>query len=325
MITSPKYLYVIGNGFDIHHDINSKYADFAKWLEDNHPDVAIHFDEVYGDCDSDWWNDFENQLASLEAITYSTSIASQNQPDLMSEHCDRTWEDAAYAVQDELTSLYMDLRVCFHDWILSLNKPHEEKRLTLSIKDAVFLNFNYTTTLEEMYGVDYRNILHIHGCKDTDEEFILGHGKSLEELEEANKEVPNTIPDDLTDEERCEWYEEQEGLELHEQYALQEALSGIASQRKPVKDIINKNRSFFENLQNVEIVYILGMSLSEVDKPYLATIISEAKSAEYIFSIHTKNDEEKVTKLVAEYKIKRYKIIHLEDLLDKQQLMLNFD
>ena len=30
-----KHLYILGNGFDKHHDIPSGYQDYRKWLEDN--------------------------------------------------------------------------------------------------------------------------------------------------------------------------------------------------------------------------------------------------------------------------------------------------
>ena len=29
------HLYIIGNGFDKHHDIPSGYQDYRRWLEDN--------------------------------------------------------------------------------------------------------------------------------------------------------------------------------------------------------------------------------------------------------------------------------------------------
>lgn len=35
-IKEEERLYVIGNGFDVHHGIDSKYVDFKKWLMRNH-------------------------------------------------------------------------------------------------------------------------------------------------------------------------------------------------------------------------------------------------------------------------------------------------
>ena len=71
-----KHLYIIGNGFDLHHKINSSYKNFQQWMYENNPDIIEKVDEIYGICDDEWWSDFENQLASLDAIRYSSVIAS---------------------------------------------------------------------------------------------------------------------------------------------------------------------------------------------------------------------------------------------------------
>ena len=34
-IENRKTLYIIGNGFDLHHGISSKYTDFQQWLLSN--------------------------------------------------------------------------------------------------------------------------------------------------------------------------------------------------------------------------------------------------------------------------------------------------
>jgi len=67
-------------------------------------------------------------LASLDAIQYSERIAFENQPDLMSEHCDRTWNDAEIVVEQDLDNLFGELRRVFHDWIIQLNKPSSAKK-----------------------------------------------------------------------------------------------------------------------------------------------------------------------------------------------------
>jgi len=46
-------LYIIGNGFDLHHGINSSYGNFREWLSGNDCDLLNKFDEIYGYCDSD--------------------------------------------------------------------------------------------------------------------------------------------------------------------------------------------------------------------------------------------------------------------------------
>ena len=190
-----KDLYIIGNGFDLHHGIDSSYSDFYEWMNKNYPDIINKVDNVYGNCDSHWWSDFENQLASLDAIRYGDAVAFMNQPDLSDEHCDRMWGDAEIAVQNELENLYSDLRFCFHKWIHQLKRPQDSQKIKLSITNAVFLSFNYTKTLEHLYGITSNRILHIHGCIDDNEDFILGHGKTYEELESLNTiDLPGKHP-----------------------------------------------------------------------------------------------------------------------------------
>lgn len=43
-----KHLYIIGNGFDLHHGIPSGYHSYRQWLEENHPGVLYLIDEYYG-------------------------------------------------------------------------------------------------------------------------------------------------------------------------------------------------------------------------------------------------------------------------------------
>ena len=50
----------------------------------------------------EWWSDFENQLGSLDILEYASAVASENVPDLMSDHCDRMWNDAQIEVEQSL-------------------------------------------------------------------------------------------------------------------------------------------------------------------------------------------------------------------------------
>ena len=247
-----KHLYIIGNGFDLHHKINSSYKNFQQWMYENNPDIIEKVDEIYGICDDEWWSDFENQLASLDAIRYSSVIASENRPDLTSDHCDRMWTDAQFEVENQLEELYSELRKCFHEWVVQLTPPSASSKVNIITQDSKFINFNYTKTLENLYGINPHKILHLHGCVDEDEDFILGHGKSYEELDSLNTEKKPVPPEDLDEYELNLFYEEQaNSYEFHEQLARQAAISGVASQRKPVNDIIKKNESFLNSLSDI--------------------------------------------------------------------------
>lgn len=45
-----KSLYILGNGFDIHHGINSKYSDYHEWLEKNDNGTYEKLCAIYDTC-----------------------------------------------------------------------------------------------------------------------------------------------------------------------------------------------------------------------------------------------------------------------------------
>ena len=47
------HLYIIGNGFDLYHGINSSYRNFRNWLYENEPTVIQDMHDV-GHKDNDW-------------------------------------------------------------------------------------------------------------------------------------------------------------------------------------------------------------------------------------------------------------------------------
>lgn len=318
MNSCPKYLYIIGNGFDLHHDILSSYRDFYDWMVKENPNILNEFEEVYGYCDDNWWSDFENNLASFNVIEYAQQIAFENPPDLLSDHCDRTWTDAQIEVEENLKRVYNRLRRCFHDWIVQLDSPNEAKRIKMQIDDAVFLTFNYTQTLESMYHVSPSEILHIHGCIFDDEDFVIGHGKSEEDLREENADDPEQEPEGLTDQESDDWrFEQAEKHPLHEQLAEDAAFAGIVSQKKPVREIIKRYENFFNSLSKVSKVYVYGKSFSEVDAPYFEEIAKRTCGAEWEFNDHEGENVSAIKNFVFKEKIKTYSIIDLNNILKK--------
>ena len=39
MANTISHLYIIGNGFDMHHGIDSSYFEYRMWLKDNYEDL----------------------------------------------------------------------------------------------------------------------------------------------------------------------------------------------------------------------------------------------------------------------------------------------
>lgn len=66
----------------------------------------------------------------------------------------------------------------------SLPTPNSDQKISLDKKDAFFINFSYTDTLQTLYyNVKPNDILFIHGNVGLRTELILGHNRPYDEIE----------------------------------------------------------------------------------------------------------------------------------------------
>lgn len=263
-------LYVIGNGFDLHHDIPSSYAHFGAYVratDSRLADTAEDF--IPAPVGETLWSRLEENLAWLDTdqITDQASIF------LNSPGAD-DWSDAdnhayQYEVEQIATALSSRLKASFHAWLRTLPIPTSAtwmgSRLTLP-PTARYLSFNYTPTLTRLYGVPEDRILHIHGrTSDPEDAVILGHARDYEprERSEADADMDFRVL---------------EGEDILDRY--------FAATFKPAETILARHSSFFYGLSDVEEVRVLGHALSEVDFLYLLKIRSIAASAHWRVSYY---------------------------------------
>lgn len=74
-----KTLYIIGNGFDIYHGLDTSYQAFGYFLQEQYTKLYDYLVQYYGlpeldidDPESDYdilWSDFESALADLDFET----------------------------------------------------------------------------------------------------------------------------------------------------------------------------------------------------------------------------------------------------------------
>lgn len=256
-----KHLYILGNGFDRHHEMNTGYLQFREWLKEINMSVLYTIDELFGYCDNNWWQHFESNLATAITSEIVQEKVRENYPDFGSdEFRDRDWYDAEYAVENKLSDAYSEIREAFHQWVAQLEMGNKNKKIELTTDDAAFLTFNYTSTLQTLYGIDEDKVLHIHGKAGTDDELVLGHGVSEDDIEEI---LERDYPID-----------EENGDDYITQRAKNAAISGVYNQRKKVDEIIKKHEEWFSSLKDVTNLYFYGHSFGEVDLPYFRKILS---------------------------------------------------
>lgn len=334
------HLYIIGNGFDLHHKYRSGLADYGKWLMDNHSDIYSSFEEwfdipVYDEDDTDqykewknWWSYFEQRLGELSIRQYIEDASFRASCEAIQAEDIRAYDIyAGERIADtELSNLIAQIKGTFREWIQSLHPGEKWFRLPIEQESSLFLTFNYTPTLESIYKIQRENILYMHGSIDS-EEYILGHGLSYQEIVD-NCESGEECPDDVLVEEMEQWYNDHSDDFMTEQ-AKKVAIERMSDLRKNVEQIIEDNQSFFEKLRNLKTIHIYGFSFSPIDMPYIYTILSKVDMATVKWEINyfTDYDKENIEHFIKDAKIpiENVRLIRLTDIQLDPQLKIPFD
>lgn len=265
-------LYIIGNGFDLHHGIQSKYSDFAAYLKS--ADLGVYEEvETYFSSEG-FWNNFEENLANFDV-----DMAKDNASDFLTGYGSEDWSDSGhhdyqYELNRIVESVSSKLQEHFSDWVMQIQIPSKvgcDSRLLPLDLNARYLNFNYTPTLQQVYGIPNDQILHIHGNrKIQSDQLILGHGWESEVSDSLNPDIDIGEADTRVI----------EGNEIVDSY--------FSKTFKPVADILLQNQSFFKDLKPIKQIYVLGHSLAEVDSPYFNAIIDniDKASTRWTISFH---------------------------------------
>lgn len=267
-----RHLYVIGNGFDIHHGRKTDYQEYYKWLHDNEEwDVLTAIDNNFGCCDSSWWKHFEQNLASAKTLEIAMEESREHYPNFASDDFrDADWYRAEYAVEQRLEKAYSLIKKSFHRWINQLEGGNPDMKIIMELKNSTFLTFNYSDTLESLYNISKEQILYIHGRANAADELVLGHGDCLKDLE---KKLGSSAPSYTIGVESVVDYDN-DGDDYVTQRAKDAAVLEVYKQRKQVESIIQKNEEWFKRLVDVTNIHFYGHSFGDVDLPYFRKILS---------------------------------------------------
>src|SRR5690606_14104865 len=245
-----------------------------KYDEDLHSDLECFFsfevDENY------LWKCFERDLAHYQPREFFDRY---NNLDTLSESFKPS---ECFGLEDEIiesTGNFVGrIRSNFEDWLLSIEYPSpgdlsNDILLNLDPK-ALFLNFNYTDTLTELYGISRDRILYIHNnVNDQFGDLIFGHGQEQEDEPEGDE------MDENGDSNRT-MFTDSERASRHPFYAL----------KKDTETVIKDNRNFFTDLQNVSEVIILGHSYGPVDLPYFKEVKNNTNNPKWKMAYYSQCD-----------------------------------
>ena len=248
-------LCIIGNGFDIHHDLEAQYSDFREYLihhgkMDYVMQLESFFQTEYKDKKGKrqflLWSNLEAAIGNydLEALYHELT----DWIEIDEDHMMQTAAQIEDSPNDFLAPVVDDLPDLMKEWISSINLYGVETDVVFP-KPSRFLSFNYTRLLENAYHIPEESILHIHGVIGGPDKLDVGHRVKANESDAYDENAPI--------------YQEDSKINI---------IRIMNKCRKPTEDIIARNWHFFQSLHDITDVYVYGHSYSMVDKDYYEEI-----------------------------------------------------
>lgn len=271
-------LYLLGNGFDLAHNIETSYSSFRAFLAEKHESFLTQFESMYHiqplDDTEPWyteeaqkrwdehvmkdlWKCFEEDIGNPDVD--GMHDAAESLIDVMPR--DGIKDTLDYYWKDQYGFVLLFQKYAF-EWLKTVNtsKATIKKRELFSNNSDLFISFNYTDTLESVYGIN--NALHIHGgipsCSTTPP--IMGHG---------NKR--------LIDSYRRQAKEAQKEFREWDESICNAIADYCETLYKDTERIISLNSKFFSCIKDIDRIVCLGLSFGDVDVPYLNRIQQEIK------------------------------------------------
>lgn len=303
-------LFIVGNGFDIAHGIPSKYSDFRSFIINNYPEALKFRDEVvyledFADiepskfaaeillnamdkCAGEDWYNFEQALAF---INFDNKFPKPNHKENETDEEDRELMKHYLLYMDMLTSGFINCSKIWQDflrqWLKGIQEkidnaeflPKESLITLFNEPDLKFFTFNYTKTLQRLYGI--KKVIHIHNR--IGQKLIFGHEKDGDIGLYQN-------------------FDFEDGPCLSSSFLDEMILSFKKDTASPLK----KYNDFFKKLdRNIDKVYSYGFSYGKVDSVYIKKIISSiSPNAIWYFTEFESQDTESLR--VKKIKLRKY-------------------
>ena len=257
-----KVLYIIGNGFDLHYGLETGVNTFKNILSQKYIDtVGINALELFDAYGVDW-GEYEMSLSDLDLKSVQDLIMTY--PDYLSDHeSDR--EDCIYNTNMHINQLTDAVSDSLHEMIQNANSQLRNLNYNelLPINEcSPIVSFNYTSTLELLYGI---KAYHIHGLYEEGDNLIFGY-KDMN-----SKNLLSRLEED--------YYVDAQIDSINQLYA---------EFKKKIQ--IYQLEEYLNQIGDVDIVIVYGHSMSIVDYEYFVMINKLLSPSEWNVSYHGESD-----------------------------------
>ena len=288
-------LWIIGNGFDIAHGLNTKYNNFKEFLNEYNPDLKNVLEDGCNDSDL-LWSRFEEALGYLDydylLDVYRDEVdIGLDSPGLCAHNMIQTIVDIRRTLES--------LPDVMNEWISTIDVTDIDQLPLINTymidSDNYFINFNYTNTLECVYNIDYTHIYYIHGSQYHEDLLVLGHAGPVypSNYDEVNGDVIYSPSEqaaiDFSMDELIELDDEKE--------CIREML------RKDSHESLHNLNQFLERYgSQINRIISFGFSYGEADMLYIRSIINYFNNTpNFEWLLHDRNSsgqEKIITKLI---------------------------
>ena len=260
-------LFIIGNGFDLYHGLKTSFADYHRFLIENYPKTleSIQCSKYFDGCGIDifdehnvFWTDVERHLKFNYDLMLEETVDEYYPPNLL-EKSDARWHRVEFDADEKAKKIDNSFtNEALIQWMKSIDvlMCNQTKKFSFGSEDY-FVSFNYTETLEDVYGVESTRILHIHGCISNPKSLQFGNPDQTSRIIREKFEMD---------------YGDKDFYEMTIKPAEEKYLIIADSMSKDLDENIPILRSFLKN-KIFENVTIMGHSFMGVDKPYYDKVL----------------------------------------------------
>ncbi|WP_400245599.1 bacteriophage abortive infection AbiH family protein [Niallia sp. JL1B1071] len=322
-------LIICGNGFDIHHGFQTSYQAYKKFLLEKYPHSFRAFEEFqYIDLtNSDRWSDLENSLTINYEDCVSDSL-SEFYPDLNNDS-DSRWYDFQIDLEEQTKFIYDFTGLYLFEWLGNVDYTLAENKLDLNPND-LYVTFNYTSTLENVFEIPIENIFHIHGSIEEVEKrhlqnWFTPYFRTIEDAEVADQFQADEFNSGIVrehiqfgsiDNDPLQIKKDLEGQYGDDDFytvSIEPGIDNLIDFCNVATKDIKKNYEALKNfiIQNeINQVIIMGHSIMGVDKAYYNDIIVPLlKECFWTFYYYNEENLADAERFVERFSVEKYEFV----------------